>query len=103
MAQTSTASLELMCQGWIYPMAYGQLFTRQEFPMLSPSQPGGAVAVVSANPRDPALLGMRNLTSQPWTARHRLQLYLEDIHLKTLLSPLCRCHRPIRSKMDLWP
>ena len=57
-----------MCQGRVFPLAHGQSFTRTEFPMLSPSQPGGSVAAVSANPSDPAMLGLRNMTGHAWTA-----------------------------------
>ena len=57
-----------MCQGRVFPLAHGQSFTRTEFPMLSPSQPGGAVAVVVTHPSDPAMLGLRNMTGHAWTA-----------------------------------
>lgn len=58
----------LLTQGQTLRLAEGVALDRTQFPMLSPSVPGGPVARVSANPNDPTQLGLQNLTASPWEA-----------------------------------
>lgn len=50
------------------PLSNGRQFSEAELPGLAPANAGGPVAVVSANPNNPSVLGLKNLSTTSWQA-----------------------------------
>jgi len=50
------------------PLTMGTRITKQEIPGLLPASNDDTVAEVNQNPQDPAVLGLKNLSRQDWTA-----------------------------------
>ena len=50
------------------PLSNGRQFSEAELPGLAPANAGGPVAVVSANPSNPSVLGLKNLSTTSWQA-----------------------------------
>lgn len=50
------------------PLSNGRQFSDAELPGLAPANAGGPVAVVSANPNNPSVLGLKNLSTTSWQA-----------------------------------
>jgi hypothetical protein len=76
-AQPSTAAQSAPAPGGLslrlsngksIPLSDGAKLSTTDIPGLKPSNSGGAVAEVGRNPNDPAMLGLKNLSSVPWTA-----------------------------------
>src|SRR5579875_286414 len=66
---TTATPLILDVQGQVIPLPPGARLTAALLPMLTPSAMNGPVAQVVANPNDPTLLGLQNMTAQPWPVR----------------------------------
>lgn len=50
------------------PLSNGRQFSEAELPGLAPANAGGPVAVVSANPNNQSVLGLKNLSTTSWQA-----------------------------------
>jgi hypothetical protein len=57
-----------LSNGKTIPLSDGAKLSATDIPGLKPSNSGGAVAEVGRNPNDPTMLGLKNLSSVPWSA-----------------------------------
>ena len=62
------APFSLRIQQRTIPLAMGTKIQAREIPGLAAQKPGGVVAEVNVNPKDPRILGLHNCSQQVWVA-----------------------------------
>jgi hypothetical protein len=56
----------LMVRGRVLPLAKGEKFRAAQIPGLEPADGDGLVAEITANPKDPSILGLTNRSNSQW-------------------------------------
>ena len=67
-SDVSDAPFQLRIRGRRIPLALGSRLTASDVAGLETTEPDGAVAEVAAHPQNPDMLGLRNLSTRPWSA-----------------------------------
>ena len=65
---SSADKFALNIQGQITPLGFGTRISGIKIPGLTPQTPDNIVAEVNSNPKNPSILGLKNLSMQSWSA-----------------------------------
>ncbi|HEY9702273.1 MAG TPA: hypothetical protein V6C58_07490, partial [Allocoleopsis sp.] len=63
----SETQFYLSIQGRNIPLNYNTQLTQTDIPQLQPQGYDGVVAQINPNPQNPAILGLKNCSTQIWT------------------------------------